>query len=289
MVCGAEAELWHDVSRELWAEKVVNQTIRLAAVTTTAAPVTDGKVPVYQRVINLPTEVVPPIPPIVIQAISTVVVVVFVLLAFGIAHWLLKRRQRRLIGVLPTSADGSWLLVAYDWPQPESKGPSAGHTGRMPLEGIRSVSELIAGIVDYGSEAVDPEVSSQNIEVRYMDDHGVERRLGAHTSFFEVRTARMIRVTKKGESGERGGLMWGHRSRGHRRGGHRRVRSVLHDTVPEGDEGEEEDDDDITVISNVMPPRMTAMEATPPLVQMMPPPSTAEEGDTAPLSPAPPL
>lgn len=241
----------------------------------------------YQRVIQLPTEVVQPLPPIVIQAISTVVVLIFVVLAFGVAHWLLKRRQRRLIGVLPTSADGSWLLVAYDWPQPESKGPSAGHTGRMPLEGIRSVSELIAGIVDYGSEAVDPELSSQNIEVRYMDDHGVERRLGAHTSFCDVRSARMIRVTKKGgEAGERGGLMWGHRSRGHRRGAHRRVRSVLHDTVPEGDEGEEEEDDDITVISNVMPLQMTAMQQTPPLVQMnTPPPASPEEEAKEPLSP----
>lgn len=44
LVCGAEAELWHDVTRELWASQPVNQTIRLAAVRRTLPIVARGSV-----------------------------------------------------------------------------------------------------------------------------------------------------------------------------------------------------------------------------------------------------
>lgn len=202
----------------------------------------------------------PPLPPMAIQAISTLAVLVLAILVWSLAQWLLRWRQRKFAGVLPSSDDGSYILVAFDWPVCGSPGPSAGHTGRIPMNGIQSTAELIAGIVEYGREAVDPDVKRSRIDIRYMDAQGVERRLGASSSFADVRMARMIRVTEGPceETNERGGLLFGQRrpSRSHRKKGEvRRVRtSVLHESVPEGDEGEEdEDDDDITVISNVMP------------------------------------
>ena len=51
--------------------------------------------------------------------------------------------------------------------------------------------------VEYGAEAVDPDIREDNIDVKYMDLQGVERRVGAKTPFDGVKRARLLRITRK--------------------------------------------------------------------------------------------
>ena len=56
---------------------------------------------------------------------------------------------------------------------------------------------MAAQAVEYGAEAVDPDIREDNIDVKYMDLQGVERRVGAKTRFDDVKRARLLRITRK--------------------------------------------------------------------------------------------
>jgi len=133
-----------------------------------------------------------PMSPLMMQAIATLTVIaVLALVACQIKCWL-RRKQREILSDLPEACpDGTWLVVAYEWE--EAKVSS----GRMPLEGISTIGDLVCAAVEYGAEAVDPDIREDNIEVKYMDLQGVERRVGAKTRFDDVKRARLLRITRK--------------------------------------------------------------------------------------------
>ena len=112
-------------------------------------------------------------------------------------RWYRARKLRIFLAGLPDAApDGAFLVVAYDW---EATGTQS---GRMPLDGISSMSELIAAAVDYGSEIVDANICEENCELHYMDNHGTERRVGGKTRFEDVKLARVLRVSRKPADGQ---------------------------------------------------------------------------------------
>ena len=72
-------------------------------------------IPVYQRVADQVGDLPVMLPPIVIQAISTLTVCAFLALIFGSVRLYLKKKQQDALGGLPAASDGTWLLVKYDW------------------------------------------------------------------------------------------------------------------------------------------------------------------------------
>ena len=46
--------------------------------------------------------------------------------------------------------------------------------------------------MEHGAEHVDAEMRTENADVRYMDHHGIERRVGAKTRFEDVVGARAL-------------------------------------------------------------------------------------------------
>jgi len=133
-----------------------------------------------------------PMSPLMMQAIATLAVIaILALVACQIKCWL-RRKQREILSDLPEACpDGTWLVVAYEWEDAKVS------SGRMPLEGIISIGDLVSAAVEYGAEAVDPEIREDNIDVKYMDLQGVERRVGAKTRFDDVKRARLLRITRK--------------------------------------------------------------------------------------------
>lgn len=106
-----------------------------------------------------------PLPPLVIQAIATLSVLLLLALAGLIARWMIRSRQLKLLEDLPEAcSDGTWLVVAYEWDNQKIS------SGRMPLEGIGSISQLLTAAVEYGCEFVSDQVRDDNIDVKYMDE-----------------------------------------------------------------------------------------------------------------------
>ena len=75
-----------------------------------------------------------------------------------------------------------------------------------------TMPELLAAAVDYGNEIIDSEIRNDNVEIKYMDGQGVERRVGAKTRFIDVRRARVLRISKRlmpagGVADEQAGLV----------------------------------------------------------------------------------
>ena len=57
---------------------------------------------------------------------------------------------------------------------------------------LRNAPGPIPGLVEH----VDAEIREDNVDVRYLDAEGVERRLGAKTRFADVTSARALRVCR---------------------------------------------------------------------------------------------
>lgn len=114
------------------------------------------------------------------------------MLIAGVRHVFGARGRRALaLADAAGASDGSWLLVRYEW------GGEEGAPGRMPIIGMSSTGELVAALVEFGAEAVDAAISAHAIDVKYTDDLGVERRLGAKTQFETIRRARLVTVRKR--------------------------------------------------------------------------------------------
>jgi hypothetical protein len=99
-------------------------------------------------------------------------------------------RGRRALALADAAgvSDGSWVLVRYEW------GGQEGGPGRMPIVGMSSTGELVSALVEFGAEAVDAAISAHAIDVKYTDELGVERRLGAKTPWDAIRRARLLTV-----------------------------------------------------------------------------------------------
>uniref|UniRef100_A0A7S4B251 Uncharacterized protein n=1 Tax=Chrysotila carterae TaxID=13221 RepID=A0A7S4B251_CHRCT len=204
-----------------------------------------SEVPVFLRVIHTDDDEQHAMPPLAVQAISTLAVCTFLLLLAAAVRLYCRRKRQQQMGGLPdASPDGTWLLVTYDW------GSALSQSGRMPLEGINSISDLVCAVVEYGAESVDSEINSHNVDVRYTDGQGVERRLGAKTRFTDVLRARMLRITRRvGDSKEKAGLMWGVAAGTSKRRLRRPI--PIHETVHEEEgEDDDDDDDDVSVIES---------------------------------------
>jgi hypothetical protein len=85
--------------------------------------------------------------PLLIELVATLAVVCTIATCCLAVRWYRARKLRLFLAGLPDAApDGTWLVVAFDW---DATGTQS---GRMPLDGISSMVELIAAAVDYGSE-----------------------------------------------------------------------------------------------------------------------------------------
>ncbi len=123
---------------------------------------------------------------------ATAAVCAFIALAMGTFRCWRARQLRAFLNALPdASEEGTWLVVAYEWDFQKMQ------SGRMPLEGISSISELVTAAVEYGAEHVDAEIREDNVDVRYMDLQAVERRVGAKTRFADVARARVLRISRR--------------------------------------------------------------------------------------------
>ena len=86
-------------------------------------------------------------PLLLVELIATASVVAAIAICCFTLRWYRARELKRFLAGLPEAApDGTWLVVAYDW---EASGTQS---GRMPLDGITSMTELVAAAVEYGSE-----------------------------------------------------------------------------------------------------------------------------------------
>jgi len=127
-----------------------------------------------------------------VQLIATCSVVLFITLSIMSFRCYRQRQIAAFLKSLPdASEDHTWLVVAYEW------GGHKMQSGRMPLEGLSSISGLITAAVEYGAEHVDSEIREENVDVRYMDLQAVERRVGAKTRFADVAQARVLRICRR--------------------------------------------------------------------------------------------
>lgn len=69
------------------------------------------------------------------------------------------------------------------------------------------MSDLVTAAVEYGSEHVNSSMTEEKVEVYYMDQQAVERRLGAKTRFQDVASARMLRIRPRAFANERAVLV----------------------------------------------------------------------------------
>lgn len=152
-----------------------------------------------------PEAYVKDVSPLAIQAIATLSVALLLVLCFFAVKGYLAYQQRKFLADLPESDPNcTWLVIAFEWDE------ATVQAGRMPLEGIGNIQDLITAAAEYGADAVDPDIRDDNVDVKYMDAQGVERRVGAKTRYVDVRQARCLRVTRRAgapKSPERGGLM----------------------------------------------------------------------------------
>jgi len=150
--------------------------------------------------LRLPYTVPPPPPlgaPLGFQLALTVAALGTLALLIGIVRWLAGAAGRRALALAAAAgpSDGSWILVSFEWTPGGDAAP-----GRMPIMGMGSTGDLLTALLEYGAEEVDPSISAHTAEVRYVDELGIERRLGAKTRFETVRRAKLIIVRPLSES-----------------------------------------------------------------------------------------
>jgi len=143
-----------------------------------------------------------PTPAILINAIATALVGSVVVLALCACRLWRHRQMKAFISELPhASPDGAYLVIAYEWATPLERSfrrtSSRMQSSRLPLESIASISELVVAVMEHGVEHVDAEMRAENADVRYMDHHGIERRVGAKTRFEDVVGARALHIVRR--------------------------------------------------------------------------------------------
>jgi len=127
-----------------------------------------------------------------VQLTASGAVIAFVIIAMLSFRCWKQRQLNAFLKSLPdASDDNTWLVVAYEW------GGNKMQSGRMPLDGISTISELVTAAVEYGAEHVDSEIREENVDVRYMDLQAVERRVGAKTRYADVSQARVLRICRR--------------------------------------------------------------------------------------------
>ena len=132
--------------------------------------------------------------PLMVQLVATSAVVAFVAVCFlGCRCWRRRRLRLFLAGLPEVADDGSWLVVAFEWGGYSHQTQS----GKMPMESIATMQDLLAAAVEFGNEVVDAEINEKNVEFHYLDSNGVERRVGAKTRFIDVARARVLKVSRR--------------------------------------------------------------------------------------------
>ena len=130
--------------------------------------------------------------PAIIQLIATASVVALVCICMlGFRCWRRRRLRIFLSGLPESSPDGAWLVVSFEW------GSYQTQSGKMPMDNITTMQDLLAATVDFGNEVVDAEMNDKNVEFHYLDQNSVERRVGAKTRFADVARARVLKVSRR--------------------------------------------------------------------------------------------